>query len=488
MNLIQCALFAVSSAVAVPAALAQSPIHGSAALSPLHPDAAAAAPASILASQPSAAKNDKPLTARWLDLSKMTASYRYRNAFNQGGGLVNVPAKVGNNPPGTYFEGGGTIFNDGQQQMMLVTRFKLDSQERYTINLRASSGGYFNWSYADTAGKGFAERQHQGLIKYSFTNAEVLERSYAGKSDPAGLHILSTVVPTGWHFYARELYLSASPIQQLTLEYGSLGLERGYSSEITSWDDDGWVSGERLRVKDPKHLWLDEAGFTYAYFGRIYQPNFFARGEDLFQGNYRQIFGKKEIDRFVGVSADWTSMTGTRTMREAVSLNTRDWKFADHVTAEFYQRLTDFTFPGTTYTTTTVTQTKKGPVTTTTTTVIAPLVAPAASGFAVTGERRLTDRLSGTLGFANVDTDYSVYTNHRVQHAVGMSMNGDSYGQGERPFLRASYKVNPAVTAYGFYTHALYNARAVTLNQQNFNAGLTFDLKAVVNAGKRNVF
>jgi len=67
-------------------------------------------------------------------------------------------------------------------------------------------------------------------------------------------------------------------------------------------------------------------------------------------------------------------------------------------------------------------------------------------------------------------------------------MNGDSYGQGERPFLRASYKVNPAVTAYGFYTHALYNARAVTLNQQNFNAGLTFDLKAVVNAGKRNVF
>jgi len=382
--------------------------------------------------------SEKPLTERWLDLSKVSSSFRYRQAFN---------------------EGSAKIFDDGQQQMVLINRFKLDRNERYTINLRASSGGYFNWSYADVAGMGFGERQHKGLTKSSYNTAQAAERKAAGPADPAGLLILTTVVPTGWHFLVRELYFSATPVRAVTVEFGSLGLERGYSSEITSFDDDGWVSGERFRIKDPKHLFFNEIGFTNAYFGNISTPNFFDRGSDLTSSNYRQIFGKKQLNKYLAFSVDYTYLAGTDTVREAVAVDTRATKVIDKINFEAYQRLNTVNLQG--------------------------LDVQGGSGFAVTAEKKITDRLTGGLGFADVDSDYSVYTGHRVQHAVGMSMNGDSYGQGKRPFMHASYKLNPVVTAFGFYTHALYDNQALTLNQQNLNAGLTFDLKALANTGKR---
>jgi hypothetical protein len=41
------------------------------------------------------------------------------------------------------------------------------------------------------------------------------------------------------------------------------------------------------------------------------------------------------------------------------------------------------------------------------------------------------------------------------------------------------------VSAFGFYTHEVGSERVLTLNQQGFNAGMTFDLKAIVNSEKR---
>jgi hypothetical protein len=77
-----------------------------------------------------------------------------------------------------------------------------------------------------------------------------------------------------------------------------------------------------------------------------------------------------------------------------------------------------------------------------------------------------------------------VYTGSRFFEAVCFPLNGDAYGQGNRPFVHASYKIAPGVTAFGFYTHEVGSARVLTLNQQGLNAGMTFDLKAMVNKAK----
>jgi hypothetical protein len=389
-------------------------------------------PASTASAATATADPERPYTSRWMDLKEMSSSFRYRQAFNQGG------AKT---------------FDDGQQRMMIINTFKLDKDQKYTIHLRADSGGYFNWSYADMAGHGFAYRQHNGWIKSSYTPAQAAERSAAGKADPAGLAITTGTISTGWRFYIRELWLSATPEKHVNVEFGSLGIERGYGSEITTFDDDGWVSGERITFKDVPHLFFNEVGYTNAYFGDIGTPNFFDRGSSLTSFNYRQVFAKKRVNKHVSFSAEYNFLGGTHTTREAALIDAKPTKAFDAVRVELYQRYNTVNLQG--------------------------LNVGGGDGFAVTLEKQINRRIGGNIGYADVDGDYSVYAGHRVQHAVGLSMNGDSYGQGKHPFIHTSIKLTPFMSLFGFYTHAIDNV--LDLGQQNFNAGLSFDLKAMAN-------
>lgn len=106
------------------------------------------------------------------------------------------------------------------------------------------------------------------------------------------------------------------------------------------------------------------------------------------------------------------------------------------------------------------------------------------SGYAVTAQKAVSKRLSGDIGYADIDKDYGVYASSRFFHAVAFALNGDQYGLGKHPFIHASYKVNPVVTAYGFYTHEI-GQETNTLNKQGLNAGISFDLKALVNTNKK---
>ena len=65
------------------------------------------------------------------------------------------------------------------------------------------------------------------------------------------------------------------------------------------------------------------------------------------------------------------------------------------------------------------------------------------------------------------------------------STEWDAYGQVNRAFVHALLKIAPGVTAFGFYTHEIGNEHVVTLNQQGLNAGMTFDLREMVNETKR---
>jgi len=256
--------------------------------------------------------------------------------------------------------------------------------------------------------------------------------------------------------------MSATPVKAATVEFGSFGFERGYGSEITTFDNDGYLTGERVRIQDPKHLFFDQVGFTTAFMGFINEPNLFNRGAGFQSSNYRQVFAKKQLNKRVGVSADYTWLIGTDTVREAALVDTKESKIVDNVRVESYQRLNTISLQG--------------------------LPIGGGSGIAVTADKKFGKLWNGDAGFASIDEDYTVYGNSRYFHSSGFSLNGDTYGLGNRAFTHLSYKVSPGVTAFSYYTHAVGAGVAnwvLDLNKQGLNVGMTFDMKALVNTGRK---
>jgi len=382
----------------------------------------------------------KPLTARWLDLTTFSHSERYRNQ---------------------YGDDGDHYFEDGQQRTLIAGRIKLDADAKYTIGFRASSGRTFNWSYADYAGRGFKASlnnpDYTTDVSDPSSDPDVLAVFLA---DPAGAAQVNNLNSAGWEFYVRELYLSATPVKPVTLEFGSFGFERGYSTEITTFDDDGYLTGERVRIHDAKHLFFDEVSATSAYFGSIAQPNVFERGGGFTKSNYRQIAFKKQITTRIAISGEdnWISNGAqTNTTREAIVVGTREAKIVDKVRLEAYERNSHVFLQGD--------------------------EEARRQGFALVGEKKI-GRLGGDFGFASIDRDYGLYSGSSFQQEVGFSLNGDTYNTGIRIFSHLNYKITPVITAFGFYTR-ITGQMITNLNAQGLNAGLNFDLKALVNTEKR---
>jgi hypothetical protein len=389
------------------------------------------------------------MTSRWLELNALSHSERYRNAFAVGG---------------------DHIFENAQQRSLIAGKIKLDAEGRYAIGFRASSGRYFNWAYGSYTGRSVLDTiSGAAFLTSYYVPAQDLAATEAVFADPAGFDVVTTHLKSnGWQFYMRELYFSATPVKPVTVEFGSFGIERGLSTEITTFDEDGYLSGERIRFHDPKHLFFDEVGFTSAYFGDIATPNFFARGSSLTNFNYRQIFARKQLNRRVGFSGEYTWQIGTDTLREAAVIGVPESK-VDSFRVEAYERVNTVTFPG-------VAASPFGPV--------APAAFKGASGFAIAAQKKW-GKLNADAGYALVDAHYAVYAGSRFIASASFPLNGDAHGVGKRPFVHANYTVAPGVSAFGFYTHEVGSERVLTLNQQGFNAGMTFDLKAIVNSEKR---
>jgi len=399
-------------------------------------DATSADPAALVSAAPRVSQPAKPVTARWLDLDKLSVGQRYRNTDDAGG----------------YH-----LFEAGQERSLIEGRIRIDDAARYSIGFRASSGRYFNWAYSDYAGRDLVASIKNPAVFGSFTPAQAETLFAAIAADPAGYNLFVKNSSRGWEFYMRELYLSATPIDPVTVEFGSFGIERGMATEITTFDYDGYLSGERLRIRDPRHLFFDQIGFTNAYFGSVETPNFFARGSDLARFDYRQIFASKQLTHRVGFSGDYTWQLGTDTLRQAAAVGTEETKVVDKVRFEAYERVNTVTQQG--------------------------LAVGGGSGFAVSAEKKYR-QVSGDLGFASVDARYGVYSGDRVLTVGGFALNGDTYQAGRRPFMHLSCKIAPSVTAFGFYTHAV-GPKVLNDNQEGYNAGLEFNLKALVDPRQR---
>jgi hypothetical protein len=368
--------------------------------------------------------------ARWFEFNTFTFALRYRSVDDSDG--VHT-------------------YDQAQQRSLLDGKFKFDKDGKYSIGFHFSSGQYFDWAYADFIGGGTTEANRASIPRLASLDDQMEAR---------GLGVAGSYYPSGgWTFLPRQLYFDAKPVSGVEFQYGSIGINRGMNTEITSYDDDGYLSGGRIIIRKPKKLYFDEVSVTYAYLGDIYTPNFFARGESLAHSNYHQFLVRKKLTPWLELSADYTQDLA-HTVREAVYIKTKRAKIADGVRVEAYER-TNRVFE------------ESG-------------LYPAEGGFAITVDKSIKKRIDLQAGFADIDYNYDAYSNSGGNAIWGFALNGDQYGMGKRPFVRATIKVTPYLSIFAFYTHLVdynYDRDGFVWDQMALNTGVQIDFKKLLKLG-----
>ncbi len=367
---------------------------------------------------------------RWIDLKQMDFSLRYRSTFDSNNAHE---------------------YDQAQQRSIIDGKFKFDKAGRYGIAFHGSSGKYFNWAYADFMGGGSEQGFDREFAKATPTQ-QIAVNAYETPAQDA-----QQIASGGWSFYIRRLYLDIEPITGIEGQYGSLDINRGAASEITSYDDDGYIDGGRILIKRPKNFFFDEASITYAYFGDLYTPNFFARGERLAHSNYHQFLLRKQAGQRLNASFDYTWQDASNTLREAADVRVPESRVVDDVRVEVYERLNRISFPG-----------------------VQDFV-PGGKGYAITGTKRyIFHRFDLDGGYAHIDEHQTVLTQSESAATLTMAVNGDSYGLGNRYFIHPTIRLSSCLVATGFYTHEIGTfgiPDQILWNKQNLNAGLILDLK-----------
>jgi hypothetical protein len=304
---------------------------------------------------PSPPKPAGPL-ARWVDVQNATLNTRYRFVDTSAGAITT---------------------NQLQHRESLRARFKFDAPGKYALNLGVFSGSRFTSSWNNT-GIGLGDWQKTLGV--------------------------------------RALYFAAQPIAGVEAQYGSLFIIKGESTEITTYDDDGYVIGQRLSVRRPRDMFFDEMSATVGYFTS--DPTEIGVSKRVKyldeRPNYGHFLVDKKAGTRAGVSVDFTSVDSARTWRAAANVNTRELRVVDSVLFENYKR------------------TNRNP----------------AYGFALTANKALTRKLSVNWGYARIDPFYG-------------GLNSDRFHIGKRLFAGAAYALSSRFTASAFLTRAVGNEVAL---------------------------
>lgn len=344
------ALFISSSALAqetVPANALPDTLLVASAEIPAPPNTATIDPPPIIETRRSPVQK---FLSRWLDVQAATISAKYR--WIQNSDHVQTTSQM-------------------MQKDNYQFRVKLDTRNKYGVVVAAGTGNSFVGSWNTTS---------------------------------VGTGPLLT------NRYLKQLYLTAKPVEGLQIDYGSLGIARGQSTEITSYDNDGYVEGQRISVKRPRNLHLDEVTVTYAYLGDLNTPDVFRRFHRLEQSNYHQFLVGKKFGSLL-LSADYTSQAGVETVRSGAYLKTEALPWVNAVRFEQYKRVD---------------------------------VQPA-YGFAVAVEKKLSERCNFTAGYINVDPKYG-------------KLNSNRFFYGKRIYWTGNYTLRPELSVQVHANQALGNS------------------------------
>ena len=241
--------------------------------------------------------------------------------------------------------------------------------------------------------------------------------------------------------YVKQLFASVAPMHGLELQFGGLYINHGESTEITSYDDDGYVMGERVTLRRPAQAYFDEISLTRAALGSPSMPGVFRRLHLLDRQNYWQAAVVKHVGSAISASADVTDVAGVATARAAVAVHFRKSAPLSTVRFEQYRRFANRSaepvpVEGSRY----------------------------ATGFAVVGERPITSHVRLQAGYADIDAAYG-------------GLNADRIQRGKRVFAIAAIPIAGPLSAQLFATQAFTRSYSIT-NRTRFDAVITYDLLA----------
>jgi hypothetical protein len=326
--------------------------------------------------QQAPAASEPPLR-RWFEIQNLTLYSRYQ--------FIRNSAEV-------------VTASHPQYKDTFRARFNFDAQKRYTINAGAFSGGTFVSTW-DNYGYG------PGGARTTFE-------------------------------YLKQLYGAAIPVRGLELQYGGLYIARGETDEFTSYDDDGYLAGERVIVRRPKNFYLDEVSFTRALIGPYETPDLTRRWNGLSHPNYWQALAAKRFGR-LGSSLDYTSQSGRDTVRAAVTMRFAASAPVNTVRYEQYKRLNSH---------------------------------PAA-GFALWAERGLTRFARLQAGYISVDEFYGPTDTP----TSAREWNADRVQRGRRFFGAVTVPIYGPLSASLYLTQALHSPYTVPVARR-FDAIVLYDV------------
>jgi hypothetical protein len=337
--------------------------------------AAPSAAQSPAATTPSTAapSSTAPPLRRWFEIQSFTASTRYR-----------------------FIESNSDVVssNDLQYKEAFRARVNADAQHRYTLNIGVFSGSGFTSSW-DNTGLGISDGDYHS-------------------------------------HYVKQLYGAAIPVPGLEVQAGGLYVVRGETTEYTSYDEDSYLVGERVSVRRPREIFLDEVTVTRGMLGTTSTPNLFKRWDGFSHPNYTQVLTTKRFSPMVAGSLDYSTQAGADTIRAAVSLRFKASAPLQGLRYEMYRRVN----------------------------------AHPAGGFVLTAERTVSKQLRLQGGYATVDERYGNVNADRIQH-------------GRRVFAVANIALAGPLSASLFATQALDAPYAIS-NRTRFDAILQYDVLAAL--------
>lgn len=142
---------------------------------------------------------------RWFELQNATLNLRYRYIDTSAGAITT---------------------NQLQHRESVRARVKLDTSAKYTLNFGLFTGVRFTGGW-DNTGWGINDAQNT--------------------------------------FAFKALHVAAIPIAGVEAQYGGLYIIKGESTEVTTYDEDGYVIGQRVSVKRPQQFYLNEIAATVGY-------------------------------------------------------------------------------------------------------------------------------------------------------------------------------------------------------------------------------
>lgn len=304
---------------------------------------------------------------RWLELDGLAVSFRYRHIANN----VNLnPADV------------------GQFQFQAKGRFKFDEKGKYSVYAGVSTGNSLTSGWGSTGwGTGRAQ-----------TN-----------------------------IYLKQLYFDAKPVKGLEIQIGGIAPTNGENTEVTGYDNDSYIMGERIAVRSPKNLYFDEISFTNAHIGDVAKPSVFRRFKRLDESNYHQFMVRKRLNKNVAFSADYTFEAGRDTFRQAVKFSIPRFRVFDTMRFENYQQVD----PGTNY------------------------------GFGISGEKNVHKRLTLNAGFSRIDT---------------AMFNGDRYFRGNRVYAGWNLKMTRELSFNGIWIQGVGPLVGASNPRTRLDVILTFNI------------